>query len=221
MWGTVPYPADLEGVPMLSTYLFTGGALLIIVRAYRAQERRPMASWLRKTTSRFFALVRPIGQHYRHFTLKRVRTPPSQTEQPPSEDQAQDSSLVVSETDSALDAESYQMLDSVTWHLPATARLLCVNQESLVSVTQLAIGDIIIVDVGEMIPIVGVVIAGTAWIFSSQEPISLLHTQAGVTERSYKVAIGDRVNAGDIVVVGNLHLTVGLPGVSPASQQRD
>ena len=211
MWATVHHPADLEGMPMLSTYFFTGGALLIIVRAYRAQERRPMASWLSKTTSRFFALVRPIGQRYRHFTLKRVSTPPIQTEQPPTQAQPQDASLMTSKSDSALDAESYQMLDSVTWHLPTTAHLLCANQESLVSVTQLATGDIIIVDVGEMIPIVGVVIAGAAWIFSSQEPISLLHTQAGVTERSYKVTVGDRVNAGDIVVVGHLHMAVGLP----------
>ena len=179
-----------------------------------------MASWLRKTTSRFLALVHPGGQRYRHFTLKRVRTPPSQTEQPPAQAQPQDSSLTTSETDSALDAESYQMLDSVTWHLPTTARLLCANQESLVSVAQLATGDVVIVDVGEMIPIVGIVIGGVAWIFSSQEPVSLLHTQAGVTERSYKVTIGDRVNAGDIVVVGNLHITVGLPGVRPGSHQR-
>ena len=208
---------------MLSTYFFTGGALLIIVRAYRAQERRPMASWLRKTTSRFFALVQPVSQRYQHFAVKSVRTPLSQTETPVAQAQSQDpsSSPITSEADDSIDAESYQMLNSVTWHLPTTARRLCVDQDSIISVAQLTTGDIIIVDVGEMIPIVGIVVEGVAWIFSSQEPISLLHTQVGVTERSYKVTIGDRVNAGDIIVVGNLHVTVGLPTGQTASHARE
>lgn len=172
-----------------------------------------MASWLRKTTSRFFDLVQPVGQRYRHFTLKRVRKTPNQAAAPVAQAQPQDGAIdpMASEADGALDADSYQMLNSVTWHLPTRARLRCPNQESLISVAQLTTGDIIIVDVGEMIPIVGIVIEGVAWIFSSQEPTSLLHTQAGITERSYKVTIGDRVNAGDIIVVGNLHITVGLP----------
>jgi hypothetical protein len=197
---------------VLSVYLITGSAISAVYWRYRQIQNRPLSLWWQAIESRT----------YRLFFVNSVFKPHQERQrglQSESVLQAEASSAAEEKTGSLEESdeagEEFELFEQgaqSSWGSPDWARVWLVERESLVRVQDLCQGDTVLVDAGEMIPTQGVILSGSAWVLSRQDSLSVQYPAVDIPVAGYRVSIGDRVHALEIVLVGSLRIAAEVSG---------
>ena len=189
---------------VLSVYLITGSAISVVYWRYRQIENRPLPTWwqtIEARTYRLFFMNSFFKPHQEPHWGQRGELAP--LAKAPSA--AEENSGFLEEFDEADGAfELFEPGAQTSWRSPDWARVRLAERESLVRVQDLCQGDTVLVDAGEMIPTQGIITSGSAWVLSHQDPLTVPYSSVDIPVAGYRVGVGDRVHALEIVLVGSL-----------------
>lgn len=197
---------------VLSVYLITGSAISVVYWRYRQIENRLSSVWwqaIEARTDRLFfmnSVFKPDQERHRGLQGE----PLLQTE---ASSAAEENTGSLEESDEA--GEEFELFEQgaqTSWGSPDWARVWLVERESLVRVQDLCQGDTVLVDAGEMIPTQGVITTGSAWVLSRQDALSVEYPAVDIPVAGYRVSVGDRVHALEIVLVGSLRIAAEISG---------
>jgi len=108
--------------------------------------------------------------------------------------------------------ELFDVSTPVTDEVPTWVRVYQVERETFVQMNALCDTDIVKVETGEMIPVKGVVVEGSAWVLIQHDSLDFHFTPGDIPVNVQQFTVGDLVVAQKIVVVGSLKIRPDLSG---------
>ena len=169
---------------IFDVYVLTGGAAFAIYLTYHRIDQGRLPDWWQNTVGRAHILFfqRWLDQ------LNRKSTEPGND-------------------DELFDVPAAVIGDTPTW-----VRVCQAERETFVQLNDLCRTDVIKVEAGEMIPMNGVVVEGSAWVLIHQNPLDFHLTAADIPVNLQQLTAGDPVEAQKIVLVGSLKILPEVPG---------
>ena len=169
---------------ILDLYLITGCAAIAIYFTYRRIEQRQQPAWWRNSSGGTHALFFQKWQ-----------------------DQFHRKSAKAEEDDELFDVPTPVTEEALAW-----IRVCQVERETFVQLNALCDTDVVKVETGEMIPVKGIVVEGSAWVLIQHDSLDFHFTRGDIPVNVQQYTVGDLVAAQKIVVVGSLKIRPDLSG---------